>query len=80
VKNVAGYSIYGDYSQPNPPARLVEAVAPTGDIDVAIIWGPFAGYFGSRAAVRLHIEPVTPEVDGTVAVRVRHRCGRPARR
>jgi mxaJ protein len=63
VKNVAGYSIYGDYSQPNPPARLVEAVA-GGDIDVAIIWGPFAGYFGTRADLPLRIKPVSPEADG----------------
>lgn len=27
VDNVRGYSIFGDYGQPNPPARLVEAVA-----------------------------------------------------
>ena len=27
IDNVQGYSIYGDYSQPNPPARLIEAVA-----------------------------------------------------
>lgn len=63
IQNVAGYSIYGDYSQPNPPARLVEAVA-RGDIDMAIVWGPFAGYFGKRQNVPLHLEPVSPEVDG----------------
>ena len=26
VKNVVGYMIYGDYREPNPPARLIEAV------------------------------------------------------
>jgi mxaJ protein len=62
VQNVAGYSIYGDYSQPNPPARLVEAVAKN-EIDMAIVWGPFAGYFGSRQGVPMRIEPVTPETD-----------------
>jgi quinoprotein dehydrogenase-associated probable ABC transporter substrate-binding protein len=62
VQNVAGYSIYGDYSQPNPPARLVEAVAKN-EIDVAIVWGPFAGYFGRNQSVALHLQPVSPEVD-----------------
>jgi mxaJ protein len=58
IQNVSGYSIYGDYSQPNPPARLIEAVA-SREIDVAIVWGPFAGYFGRQ----LRIVAVTPEVD-----------------
>lgn len=64
IRNVTGYSIYGDYATPNPPARLVEAVA-DGDIDVAIIWGPFAGYFGSQTRVPLEWHAVTPERDST---------------
>ena len=49
VRNVVGYTIYGDYRQPNPPARLVEAVA-EGTVDVAIVWGPLGGYFAGRLA------------------------------
>ncbi|HEX6212645.1 MAG TPA: substrate-binding domain-containing protein [Methylomirabilota bacterium] len=63
VGNVVGYSIYGDYSTPNPPARLIEAVA-RGEIDVALAWGPLAGYFGPRQEVPLEIEPVSPDRDG----------------
>ena len=63
VKNVSGYMIYGDYAHPNPPARLVAAVA-SGEVDVAILWGPFAGYFGSRQPVPLKISPILPEKDG----------------
>jgi len=62
AKNVVGYSIYGDYSKPNPPAALVDAVA-RGDVDVAIIWGPFAGYFAPLEHVPLEIVPVQPETD-----------------
>jgi len=62
VRNLVGYSIYGDYSQPNPPARLVEAVA-RGDVDVAVVWGPFAGYFGPRTGVPLVSAPVKPAID-----------------
>jgi quinoprotein dehydrogenase-associated probable ABC transporter substrate-binding protein len=62
VRNVKGYSIYGDYSRPNPPAALVHAVA-AGDVDVAIVWGPLAGYFASRERVPLEIRPVVPSVD-----------------
>jgi mxaJ protein len=59
VSNVVGYSIFGDYTEPNPPARLVEAVA-SGAIDVAIAWGPLAGYFAERQSVPLEIAPVSP--------------------
>jgi mxaJ protein len=57
VRNVVGYSIYGDYRQSNPPARLIEAVA-KGDIDVAIAWGPIAGYFAERQPVALKVVPL----------------------
>lgn len=60
--NVRGYMLYGDYAQPNPPAAIVTAVA-RGDIDVAVVWGPLAGYFASRSAVPLRLEPVTPALD-----------------
>lgn len=62
VNNVVGYSVYGDYSKPNPEAHLVDAVA-HGDVDVAIVWGPLAGYFASRESVPLTITPVTPARD-----------------
>lgn len=62
VNNVSGYSVYADYSQPNPPARIVEAVA-RGDIDLAVVWGPLAGYFAPRQSVPLALVPVSPQID-----------------
>jgi mxaJ protein len=62
VQNIVGYSVVGDYSQPNPPARIVEAVA-RGDIDAAVVWGPLAGYFAARQAVPLDVTPVSPQAD-----------------
>jgi mxaJ protein len=62
IDNVRGYSVYGDYRRPNPPARIVEAVA-NGAVDVAIVWGPLAGYFASRQKVPLDIRPVSPQID-----------------
>jgi mxaJ protein len=61
--NVRGYSVYGDYASPNPPAAIIEAVA-EGEIDVAIAWGPLAGFFAQRQSVPLRISPVTPQFDG----------------
>jgi mxaJ protein len=62
VQNVRGYMLYGDYTQPNPPAAIVEAVD-RGDVDVALVWGPLAGYFARRAAHPLRLAPVQPQLD-----------------
>lgn len=62
VTNVRGYLVYGDYTKPNPTARIIEAVA-IGELDVAVVWGPQAGYFAARQPVPLTIAPVTPGVD-----------------
>jgi mxaJ protein len=59
VGNVRGYMLYGDYSKPNPPALIMQAVE-RGDVDVALVWGPLAGYFAARSPVALQLEPVTP--------------------
>ena len=59
IKNVVGYSIYGDFSKPNPPADLIAGVA-RGDVDVAIAWGPLAGYFAKQSDVALEVTPICP--------------------
>jgi mxaJ protein len=63
VQNVRGYSLYGDYAQPNPPARILDAVA-EGEVDVAIVWGPLAGYFARHHEPPLRVTPVRPQIDG----------------
>ncbi|HEX2256830.1 MAG TPA: substrate-binding domain-containing protein [Afifellaceae bacterium] len=57
VTNLVGYSIYGDYRESDPPARLIEAVA-AGEVDIAAAWGPLAGYFAKRSAVELRVTPM----------------------
>jgi len=63
VNNVIGFTLYGDYSQRNPPARIIDAVA-NGDVDIAIAWGPLAGYFAKQSTIPLEVTPVTAEKDG----------------
>jgi mxaJ protein len=67
IGNIVGYSVYGDYSRPNPPARIVEAVV-AGDVDVAVVWGPLAGFFARRSTVPLEIQPVAQTRSPTPAV------------
>jgi mxaJ protein len=62
VGNLKGYPVYGDYAAPDPPSRIIQAVA-TGEVDVAVAWGPLAGYFARAQPVALRLEPVTPQVD-----------------
>jgi mxaJ protein len=62
IGNVRGYTVYGDYREPNPPSRIIRAVADR-EVDLALVWGPLAGYFAARSRVRLRIEPVTPWLD-----------------
>jgi mxaJ protein len=58
INNLVGYTVYGDYRQPNPPSRIIEAVE-NGTVDVAAVWGPLAGYFAHRSAVPLTVTPIT---------------------
>jgi len=61
--NIVGYPVLGDYSQPNPPARIVEAVA-NRDVDTALVWGPLAGYFSQRVSPPLDVSPIAAADDG----------------
>jgi mxaJ protein len=63
VDNVVGFTLYGDYTRDNPPAQIIDAVG-NGKIDLAIAWGPLAGYFSKQSKVPLEVTPVTPDQDG----------------
>jgi len=58
-RQIIGYSLYGAFGEQNPPGRLIDAVVKD-HVDVAIVWGPFAGYFAKKSPVRLAIQPVSP--------------------
>jgi ABC-type amino acid transport substrate-binding protein len=62
AENVRGFTVYGDYSRPDPQRAIIDAVA-DGRLDTAAVWGPLAGYFGPRSSVALDITPVSPPVD-----------------
>lgn len=52
VGQLTGYPVYGDYSLPSPAAGVVMAVS-RADVDVAIAWGPLAGYFAKKEGLRV---------------------------
>jgi mxaJ protein len=55
VGNVTGFTILD--TNDSPSGRIIDAVA-RGEIDVAIVWGPFAGYFARQQPVSLELVPV----------------------
>jgi mxaJ protein len=59
IGNVRGYMIYGDYGRAAPQAAIMRAVA-SGEVDVAFVWGPVAGFFARRSPVPLTLTPLPP--------------------
>jgi mxaJ protein len=67
VQNVIGYSIWYD-GQDRYAGKIIEDVV-TGKIDVAIVWGPGAGYFVKQQPEVLAMEPIrVPRPDDGSAV------------
>ena len=62
ISNVKGYTVYGDYTKDSPPSRIIDAVA-RGEVDVAVAWGPMAGYWAKRSPVALRLVDVEPQID-----------------
>jgi mxaJ protein len=54
---IVGYDTIGDGAD-----SIVRAVA-NRQVDVAVAWGPLAGYFAQKYGRRLKLTPVEPEVD-----------------
>jgi mxaJ protein len=84
VSNVVGYSAYGDYSTESPPSQLIRGVARR-EVDVALAWGPLAGYYATRQRERLVVHPIRPGRDDPrmvfdIAVAVRRDDGARAAR
>jgi quinoprotein dehydrogenase-associated probable ABC transporter substrate-binding protein len=47
IDNLVGYNLLGEEGEAEPAAVIIDAVG-RGDVDAAIVWGPFAGYFARR--------------------------------
>ena len=63
VDNVFGYNTFYD-GRVNYPEKIIEDVG-SGRIDVAIVWGPAAGYFVGQRAETLRLAPVeVPRLEG----------------
>lgn len=60
IPNQIGYVT--DLAADNPLLALPQAVV-DGDVDLAVVWGPVAGYAAARSTSPLTVTPVTPEIE-----------------
>jgi quinoprotein dehydrogenase-associated probable ABC transporter substrate-binding protein len=75
-KNIKGYSTF--YNGENKPSDIINAVV-KGDVDVALVWGPLAGYYAKASPVPLTLVAL-PDTDSatkipfaySMAIGVRH--------
>lgn len=58
IANVRGYSVLEEGTN----ASIIDAVA-RGSIDVAIVWGPVAGYFAQQSSTPLTVTPASSQID-----------------
>ncbi len=76
VGNLRGY--HGWYNDDDRPEDIVNAVA-SDSVDIAIVWGPLAGYFAKQSKVPLKITPLG-ERDSLAEVPFRYDIGMAVRR
>ena len=62
VGNVRGFMVYGDYRDDHPLSEIVDAVA-KGEVDVAAVWGPVAGYFAAKERPPLVVTSIAGSVE-----------------
>lgn len=56
-QHITGFQMWTDSGVENPQGQIIDAVA--GDtIDVALVWGPFAGYFAKSHGKALTLTPI----------------------
>ena len=65
IGNVRGFMVYGDYRNDHPLSEIVNAVA-RGEVDVAAVWGPVAGYFAREQRPPLVVTSIRAGADASM--------------
>jgi mxaJ protein len=60
TQNVRGFPLYGDYRRFDPPIAILDALS-SGQVEVALVWGPLAGAYAKHSALPLLLEPIVPD-------------------
>ena len=68
------YRLIVDTRYDNPMEEMVKDIR-SGEVDVGILWGPYAGYYASRGGEKLTVVPILEEVPGTPKLEYRITMG-----
>ena len=77
VGNLKGYNT--SYDENIRPEDIINGVVKK-DVDVAIVWGPMAGYFVKKAPVPLVLTPIAVERDSATGFPMQYNIGMAVRR
>jgi len=77
VGNLVGYSVA--YDDSTRPEDIINAVAKK-EVDLAIVWGPQAGYFVQKSPVPLVLTPLATDVDSATGYPMSYNIGMAVRR
>jgi quinoprotein dehydrogenase-associated probable ABC transporter substrate-binding protein len=64
VKNLVGFSIFGNLNEKNPASDVIRALA-NREVDVAIVWGPLGGYYSRQSSVPMQVTPLSEDPKDT---------------
>jgi quinoprotein dehydrogenase-associated probable ABC transporter substrate-binding protein len=68
------YRLMVDTRFDNPMQEMVNDIR-SGEIDLGVLWGPYAGYYASRGGEKLTVVPLLEEVPGTTKLEYRITMG-----
>ena len=77
IGNLRGYNT--SYDENIRPEDIINGVV-NKDVDVAIVWGPMAGYFVKKASVPLVLTPIAAEKDSATGFPMQYDIGMAVRR
>jgi mxaJ protein len=77
VGNLKGYNV--SYDENIRPEDIINGVAKK-DVDVAIVWGPMAGYYVKKSSVPLVLTPLAAERDSATGFPMQYNIGMAVRR
>ena len=66
---VKPYALMVDTRVESPSAAMI-ADLEKGDIDIAVLWGPFAGYYAKKAAAKLIVTPIADVQGARMSFRI----------
>jgi ABC-type amino acid transport substrate-binding protein len=62
IDQIVGFTILD--TKESPKGSIIDAVT-AGQIDVAVVWGPFGGYFAKQQPVKLEVVPIAASPEPT---------------